>query len=89
MTSLLTLSVDIRQNETLKENSSIFARIFAKQWIKIMFFSQQDANHVAGDRARTFTSSIATKESSLINYFIFVHCHKQRIVSVYEDRNAH
>ena len=54
-----------------------------------MFFSQQDANHVAGDRARTFTSSIATRECSLINYFIFVHCHKQRIVSVYEDRNAH
>ena len=38
---------------------------------------------------RTFMLHIAMKASSLINYFIFVHCHKQRIVSVYEDRNMH
>ena len=101
MTSLLTLSDDIRQNETFKnkndirqnetfkEKSGIFARIFTKQWIKIYFFSQQDADHVAGDRARTSMSRIASRASSLINSFIFVHCHKQRIVSVYEDRNVH
>ena len=35
MTSLMTWSNDIRQNETFKEKSGIFARIFAKQWIKI------------------------------------------------------
>ena len=38
---------------------------------------------------RTFMLRIATRASSLINCFIFVHCHKQRIVSVYEDRNVH
>ena len=53
MTSWLTLNGDIRQKLTFKGNSGIFARIFNKQWIKIYFFSQQDADHVAGDRART------------------------------------
>ena len=54
-----------------------------------IFFSGQDADHVAGDRTLMFMSHIATRASSLINSFIFVHCHKQRIVSVYEDRNMH
>ena len=54
-----------------------------------IFFSQQDADHVAGDGARTFLSSIATRAPSLINYFIFVQSHKQINVSVYEDRNVH
>ena len=89
MTSLLTLNVDIRQNETFKEKSAIFARIFTKQWIKIYFFSQQDADHMAGDHARTFMSRIATRAPSLINSFIFVDYHKQRIISVYEDTNIH
>ena len=44
---------------------------------------------MAGDRVRTFMLQIAMRSSSVINYFIFVHCHKQRIVSVYEDRNMH
>ena len=44
---------------------------------------------MAGDRVRTFMLRIATRASSLINYFIFVHCHKQIIVSVNEDRNEH
>ena len=44
---------------------------------------------MAGDRVRTFMLRIATRASSLINYIICVHCHKQRIVSVYEDRNVH
>ena len=35
MTSWLTLSGENRQKLTFKENSSIFARIFTKQWIKI------------------------------------------------------
>ena len=54
-----------------------------------MFFSQQDAYHVAGDRACTSMSHIAKRASSLNNSFIFIHRHKQRIVSVYEDRNMH
>ena len=54
-----------------------------------IFFFQQDAVHMAGDRAGMFMSRIATRASSLINSFIFVHCHKQRIVSVYENRNVH
>ena len=89
MTSLLTLSGDIRQNETIKEKNDIFACIFTKQWIKIYFFSQKDADHVAGDRARTFMTRIAARAPSLINSFIFVHSHKQIIVSVYKDRNMH
>ena len=54
-----------------------------------IFFSQQDTDLVAGDRAHTFMSRIAMRAPSLINYFIFVHSHKQMIVSVYEDRNVH
>ena len=86
MTSLLTLSDDIRQNETFKEKSGIFARIFAKQWIKI-YFSPNRMLTTWWGIARKSMSRIATSASSLINYFIFVHCHKQRIVSVYESRN--
>ena len=73
----------------LKKKSDIFARIFTKQWIKIYFFSQQDADQVAGYRARTLMSHIATRAPSLINYSIFVDYHKQRIISVYEDTNVH
>ena len=54
-----------------------------------IFFSKQDADHVAGDRACTFMSSIVKRAPSLINSFIFVHSHKQIIFSVYEDRNVH
>ena len=89
MTSWLTLSGDIRQKLTLKENSGIFARIFKKLWIKIYFFSKQDADHAAGDRARTLMSRMEKRASSLIVVFIFVDCHKQRIISVYEDTNVH
>ena len=89
MTPLLTLSGNVRQKLTLKENSSIFARTFTKQWIKIIFYSQQDADHVAGDRARTLMSHLETRASSLIIFFIFVDYHKQRIISVYEDTNVH
>ena len=32
-----------------------------------IFFSQQDVDHVARDRARTFMSRIATRSHSLIN----------------------
>ena len=48
-------------------------------------FSQRDADHVAGDRARTFMPRMVTRASSLIIVFIFVDCHKQRIISVYEE----
>ena len=89
MTSWLTLSGDVQQKLTFKENSSIIARILTKQWINIYFFSQQDADHVAGDRVRTPMSRMETRASSLIIFFIFVDCHKQRIVSVYEDTNEH
>ena len=54
-----------------------------------IFFSQQDADHVAGDRARTLMSRMETRASSLIIFFIFVDKHKQRIISVYEDTNEH
>ena len=51
-----------------------------------IFFSQQDADHVAGDRARTLMSLMEKRASSLIIFFfIFVDYHKQRIISVYED----
>ena len=89
MTSWLTLSGDVPQKLTFKENSSIFARIFTKQWIKIYFFSQQNADHVAGDRARTLMSRMETRAPSLIIFFIFVDYHKQRIISAYEDINVH
>ena len=89
MTSWLALSSDVRQKLTFKENSIIFALIFTKQCIKIYLFSQQDADHVAGDCARTLMSRMETRASSLIIYFIFVDCHKQRIISVYEDTNVH
>ena len=89
MTSWLTLSGDIRQNLKFKENRCTFASIFTKQWIKIYFFSQQDADHVAGDRARALMSRMETRASSLIIFFILIDCHKQRIVSVYEDTNVH
>ena len=89
MTSWLTLSGDVRQKLTFKENSSIFARIFTKQWTKIIFFFQQDADHVAGDRARTLMSRMETRASSQLIFFIFVDYHKQRIISEYEDINVH
>ena len=54
-----------------------------------MVFSQQDADHVAGDCACTFMPRMETKASSLIIFFIFVDYHKQRIISVYEDTNVH
>ena len=55
-----------------------------------MFFSQQDADDVAGDRARTLMSRMETRASSLILFFlIFVDFHKQTIISVYEDTNLH
>ena len=56
---------------------------------QIIFYSQQDADHVAGDRARTLKSHLETRASSLIIFFIFVDYHKQRIISVYEDINVH
>ena len=54
-----------------------------------IFFSQQDADHVAVDRARMFMSRMETRGSSPIIVFIFVDCHKLRIISVYEDTNVH
>ena len=89
MTSWLTLSGDVRQKLTFKENSSIFSRIFTKQWTKINFFPQQDADHVAGYRARTLMSHMETRASSQLIFFIFVDYHKQSIISEYEDINVH
>ena len=89
MTSWLTLSCDNRQKLTFNENSGIFARIFTKQWIKIYFFSRQDADHVARDLACTLMSRMKTRASSLIIFSYFVDCHKQRFISVYEDTNVH
>ena len=44
---------------------------------------------MVGDRARTLVSRMEMRASSLIIFFIFVDCHKQRIISVYEDTNVH
>ena len=54
-----------------------------------IFFSQQDAEHVAGDRARMLMSRMETRASSLIIIFISVDYHKQIIISVYENTNVH
>ena len=54
-----------------------------------IFFSQQDADYVAGDHARKLMSRMETRASSLIIFCIFVDCHTQRIISVYEDTNIH
>ena len=54
-----------------------------------IFFSQQNADYVAGGCARTLMSGIESRASNLIIFFIFVDCHKQRIISVYEDTNVH
>ena len=89
MTSWLTLNGDIRQKLTFKGNSGIFAHIFTKQSIKTYFLSQQNADHVAGDRARTLMSRMETRGILSNYYFIFVDCHRQRIISVYEDTNVH
>ena len=53
-----------------------------------IFFSQQDADYVAGDRARTLMSRMETRAFSPNIFFIFVDCHKQRIISVHEDINV-
>ena len=50
-----------------------------------IFFSKKDADHVAGDHTRTLMSCMETRASGLIIFFIFEDCHKQRIISVYED----
>ena len=89
MTSWLTLSGDIRQKLTFKENSGIFASIFTQTVDQNIFFSQQDADHVAGDRARRLMSHMETRASSLIIFFIFIDCHEQRIIYVNEDTNVH
>ena len=72
MTSLLTLSADIRQNEIFKEKSGNFTRIFTVD--QHIFLSQQNAGHLAGDRACMFMSHILTRASNFS--FIFVLCHK-------------
>ena len=54
-----------------------------------IFFSQQDADNVAGDRARTLMSRMEMRASSLIIFFIFVDYNMQRIISVCEDTNVH
>ena len=58
---------------------------------QIIFFSHQDADHghVAGGRVRTLMSRMETRAYSLIIFFIFVDCHKQIIISLYEDTNVH
>ena len=85
MTPLLTLSGDIRRRLTFKENKGIFLAF----WIKIYFFSQQDAVHVAGDHTRTFLSCMELSTSSSIIFVIIADCNKQRTISVYEDTNVH
>ena len=61
---------------------AIFLLAFSLKSGSNILFSQQDADHVAGDRARTFMSHITTRAPSLINSFIFVLSHKQ-IIALY------
>ena len=72
MTSWFTLSGDIRQKLTFKENSGILLA-FHLTVDQNIFFSQQDADQVVGDRARTLMSRIETRASSLI-IFVFHIC---------------
>ena len=83
MTSLLILSGDIRQKLTFNENKGIFARIFTKQWIQIYFSPNRMLSTLM------FLSRMETRASSLFNFFISADCHKQRMISVYEDTNVH
>ena len=71
------------------KKKAIFLLAFHLRVDQNIIFSQQDADYVAGDRARAFMSPITTRAPSLINYFIFVHYHKQIIIPVYEHRNVH
>ena len=78
MMSLLTLSADIRQNEIFKEKEKrYFCSHFHFTVDQNIFLSQRVSGHVAGDRARTSMSRVATRSSSLINSFIYVLCHKE------------
>ena len=54
-------------------------------------FSQQDADHVAGDSPHMLMSRMEKRAFCIIIFFIFnfVDCHKQRIMSVYEDTDVH
>ena len=87
--SLLTLSGDFRQNETFKEKSDIFARIFTKQWIKIYFSPNRMLTTWRGIARARSCHALQRGHLCLINYFVLVHSHKQIIVSVYEDINVH
>ena len=66
-----------------------FLLAFSLNSVSKYVFSQQDADPVAGDPVRTLMSRMEMRASSLIIFFIFVDCHKQRIISVYEDTNVH
>ena len=67
----------------------ILLALSLKSGSKYIFFSRQDADHVAGDHARTLLSHMETRASRLI-FFIFADfIYKQRIVSVYDDTNVH
>ena len=67
MRSWLTLSGDIRQKLAYKEKKScFFLLVFSINRGQNIFFSQHEADHVAGDRARTFMSRMETRASSLI-----------------------
>ena len=68
MMSWLTLSGDIRQMLTFKENIGIFCSHFQSTVDQNIFFSQQDADYVAGDCARTFMLRMEMRVSSF-NYF--------------------
>ena len=89
ITSWLTLSGDVRQKLIFKYNSSILLAFSLNSGSKYIFFSQQDADHVARDRARTLMSRMETRAPSLTIIFIIVDYHKQRIISVYEDTKVH
>ena len=73
MTSWLTLSGDVRQKLIFKEKKQYFCSHFHLTVDQNIFFSQQDANHVAGDRARLLMSHMETRASSLIFFFSYLY----------------
>ena len=58
---------DIGQKLTFKENSFFLLAFSINSGSKYFFFSQQDAGHVAGERARTFMPRMETRASSFFH----------------------
>ena len=89
MTSWLTLSDDIRQKLTLKKIAVFLLAFSINSGSKYIYSPSRMLTTWGGGHARMFMSRMETRASSLIIFFIFVDCHKLRIISVYEETNVH